>query len=79
MNTPNFEMSNGTANKEIDTLYRKITTGERFYTVLIDRENPDPETFDIDFKFLAEVDIDRFKHEYTYINNELKLWKKNDI
>jgi len=74
MNSPDFEMSVGVANKELSTLYRKINTGDKFYTVLIDRENP--YVYEIDFKFLAEVDIDRFKYEYTYVDDELKLWRK---
>lgn len=76
MNTPEFNGPVSVANKEIATLYRTIYPGDRFYSILIDRTTDNPDEINVDFKFLAEIDIDCFKRNYAYVNDELKLWKK---
>jgi hypothetical protein len=79
MNSPNFEMSVGIASKEMKTLYKTISAGDKFYTILIDKMNSDPSTVDMELKFLAEDDINRFKCDYTYSNPDLKLWQKKSL
>lgn len=74
MNTPNFEFPS-TTNTPCKTLYGSICRDTNVYLVAILRTEING-NLDVDMKFVAEDELDKFKSEYFYSHPDLRVWSK---